>query len=98
MYKNEILITFVFISFSYVTKSASSFASFFNCMTGVDPQTKSRLPPQSVSDGRCLTINVCGRAHRGPASDIFVFLLQIAIEPFALFITVFLITCICVPL
>ena len=34
----------------------------------VGPQTKERLPPQSVSDG-CLTINVCGRAHRGPVED-----------------------------
>ena len=31
----------------------------------VGPQTKCRLPLQSVSDGSHLTTNVCGWAHRG---------------------------------
>ena len=34
---------------------------------------------------RRLTINVYGRAHRGPVCGVLVFWLQIAIEPFALF-------------
>ena len=44
---------------------ADNFDSLFNCRA-VRPQPKGRPPPQSVSDGRCLTIYVYGRAHRGP--------------------------------
>ena len=51
----------------------------------VGPQTKWRLPPQSVSEGWCLTINVFGRTHRGPVCGSLVFWLQIAIEHFASF-------------
>ena len=40
---------------------------------------------QSVLDDRCLTINVCGRARRGPVCGFLVFWLHIAIEPFAFF-------------
>ena len=45
-------------------------------------QTKWQLPPQSVSDGRRLTINVGGLANRGPL--VFVFWFHIAIKHFAL--------------
>ena len=44
-----------------------------------------RFPPQSVSDGRRMTINVCGRVHRGPVCVFLVFWPQIAIESFVLF-------------
>ena len=40
-----------------------------------------------------MTINICGRSHRGPVNDFLVFWLQIAIEPFALFTIVFMIIC-----
>ena len=51
-------------------------------------------PSQSVSDSRCLTVNVCGWAHRGPGCGFLVFWLQIAIEPFALFHLSVLIICV----
>ena len=44
----------------------------------ISPQTKWRLPFQYVSDDRCLTINVCGRAHRSPICYFAVFCLQTA--------------------
>ena len=42
-------------------------------------------PPQSVLDGRRLTINDFGWAHRSPVCVFLAFWLQIAIEPFALY-------------
>ena len=50
----------------------------------VGAQTKWRLPSKSVSDGWCLTINVCGWAYRSPVCGFLVFWLQMAIELFAL--------------
>ena len=43
-----------------------NFVPLFIARRWVGPQTKWRLPPRCVSDGRCMTINVCGRAHRSP--------------------------------
>ena len=43
-----------------------NFVFSFIAQCWVGPQTKSRLPSQSVSDGLCLTINVFFRANRGP--------------------------------
>ena len=58
----------------------------------VGPQTRWRLPLQSISDGPCLTTNVCGRAYHGPVCGLLVFWLQIAIEPFVCFhLSVFII-------
>ena len=51
----------------------------------VGPQTKWRLPPQSISDGRCLAIYVCGRTLRGPVYGFLEFWLQSGIDPLALF-------------
>ena len=66
-----------------------NFASF-NCTTVGRSSDLMMAPPQSVSDGRRLIINVCGRAHRGHDCGFLVFWLQIATEPFALFhLTVF---------
>ena len=45
-----------------------------------DPKTKF----QSVSDGWCHTINVSGRAYRGPICGYLVIRLQNITEPFAL--------------
>ena len=58
---------------------------FVNPIMMDSPQTKWRLPPQSLSDERCLTIYVGGWAHRGPVYSFLVLWLQIAFEPFALF-------------
>ena len=43
---------------------------------------------QSVSDGWHLTINICGKAHRGLVCIFLVFWLQIAIDPFAGFLLI----------
>ena len=45
----------------------------------VGPQTKWRVLPQSVSGGRCLAINVCGRAHCGSVRGFLAFWLQVTI-------------------
>ena len=47
--------------------------------------SKRDIPPQSVSDGRCLAINFCVWAHRGLVYGFLVDLLQIAIESFTPF-------------
>ena len=39
----------------------------------------------SISEGRRLTINVCGRVRRRPICGFLVFWLQIAVDSFALF-------------
>ena len=44
-----------------------NFASVLIARKRAGPQTKWRFPPHSVSDAQRLTINVCDRAHRGPA-------------------------------
>ena len=62
-----------------------NFAFLFTCMTVGRSQTKWRLSPQSVSDGCRLTMNVCGRTHRGLVCGFLVFWIHIASEPFALF-------------
>ena len=62
-----------------------NFASLCNCTT-VDRSL--RLSDSSLlklSDGQCLTTNVCGCTHHGPVCGLLVFWLQVAIEPFALF-------------
>ena len=61
------------------------FASAFNCTRWVGLQT-------SVSDGWCLTINVCVRAHRNPVCGFLVSWLPIAIESFLIF---FFHNCVC---
>ena len=53
-----------------------------------------KIRPQSVSDDQCLTINTSGRVHRGPICGFLLFLLLIAIAPFALFHCSVLIICI----
>ena len=53
----------------------------------IGPQTKWRLHPQSVSKRLHLTVNACGRAHRGP--------LCVCVCVFFLFFFVFFFFCCC---
>ena len=51
----------------------------------VGPQTEWRFSSQSVSDDRCLIINLCGLAKLSPVCGLLVPCLQITIGPLALF-------------
>ena len=62
-----------------------TFLPSLNAWRWVGPQTEWWLPPQSVSEGRCLSIYVSGHIHRDPVYGFLMLWPNLAIDPFALF-------------
>ena len=83
---DEIKVWYSCKSFATLISSIKNKRKLLNVVSVfISPQTKLRLPPQSVSDCRCLTIKICGEDHRGHVCGFLMFWLQIACEPFTLF-------------